>query len=75
MKKFLFKIFVIFFAFHSAISQNSFYSQLADSALTLTYQNVQYDSRHLIIDNIGEGQVIEDCLFNIQIIEHYRYGK
>ena len=31
--------------------------------------------RHLIIHNIGAGQVLEDCLFNFKIIGHYRYSK
>jgi uncharacterized protein YijF (DUF1287 family) len=31
--------------------------------------------RHLIVHNIGSGQVIEDCLFNFKIIGHYRYEK
>lgn len=31
--------------------------------------------RHLIIHNIGAGQVLEDCLFSYVIICHYRYGK
>lgn len=30
--------------------------------------------RHLIVHNIGAGQVLEDCLFNFTIIGHYRYG-
>ena len=30
--------------------------------------------RHLIVHNIGGGQVVEDCLFNWKIIGHYRYG-
>ncbi len=30
--------------------------------------------RHLIIHNIGAGQVMEDCLFGYKIIGHYRYG-
>ncbi|CAM1368544.1 DUF1287 domain-containing protein [Tenacibaculum xiamenense] len=29
--------------------------------------------RHLIVHNIGSGQVIEDCLFDFKIIGHYRY--
>ena len=29
--------------------------------------------RFLIVHNIGNGQVIEDCLFNFKIIGHYRY--
>ncbi len=33
------------------------------------------DQRHLIVHNIGGGQVIEDCLFNYKIIGHYRYGE
>lgn len=31
--------------------------------------------RHLIVHNIGNGQVIEDCLFHFKIIGHYRYKK
>ena len=29
--------------------------------------------RYLIVHNIGAGQVIEDCLFDFEIIGHYRY--
>ena len=29
--------------------------------------------RNLIVHNIGNGQVIEDCLFDYKIIGHYRY--
>jgi len=31
--------------------------------------------RYLIIHNIGAGQVLEDCLFNLKIIGHYRFEK
>ena len=31
--------------------------------------------RHLVVHNIGGGQVIEDCLFSFKIIGHYRYEK
>lgn len=31
--------------------------------------------RHLVVHNIGGGQVIEDCLFTFKIIGHYRYEK
>ena len=31
--------------------------------------------RHLIVHNIGSGQVIKDCLFDYKIIGHYRYRK
>jgi len=30
--------------------------------------------RHLMVHNIGGGQVVEDCLFDFKIIGHYRYG-
>lgn len=30
---------------------------------------------YLIVHNIGEGQVLEDCLFRFKIIGHYRYEK
>ena len=29
--------------------------------------------RNLIVHNIGAGQVLEDCLFDYEIIGHYRY--
>lgn len=31
--------------------------------------------RHLIVHNIGAGQVLEDCLFSFKIIGHYRFLK
>lgn len=31
--------------------------------------------RHLIVHNIGAGQVLEDCLFRYRITGHYRYQK
>jgi len=31
--------------------------------------------RHLIVHNIGAGQVLEDCLFRFKIIGHYRFGE
>ncbi len=31
--------------------------------------------RNLIVHNIGGGQVLADCLFDFEIIGHYRYGK
>ena len=33
------------------------------------------DKRHLIVHNIGAGQVVQDCLFDFKIIGHYRYKK
>jgi len=30
-------------------------------------------SRHLIVHNIGGGQVLEDCLFDFKIIGHFEY--
>jgi uncharacterized protein YijF (DUF1287 family) len=30
--------------------------------------------RHLIVHNIGAGQVLQDCLFSYTIIGHYRFG-
>jgi uncharacterized protein len=31
--------------------------------------------RYLLVHNIGEGQVLEDCLFSYRIIGHYGYAK
>jgi uncharacterized protein YijF (DUF1287 family) len=33
-----------------------------------------FSDRYQIVHNIGNGQVIEDCLFRFKIIGHYRYG-
>ena len=33
------------------------------------------NKHHLIVHNIGAGQVIQDCLFDFKIIGHYRYEK
>lgn len=30
--------------------------------------------RHLMVHNIGRGQVLEDCLFSYRIIGHYRFS-
>ena len=35
----------------------------------------QDGKRHMMIHNIGKGQVLEDCLFAYKIIGHYEYGK
>ncbi len=35
----------------------------------------QDESRHLIVHNIGGGQVLADCLFHFKIIGHYTYCK
>jgi uncharacterized protein YijF (DUF1287 family) len=32
-------------------------------------------SRYLVVHNIGQGQVMEDCLFDHKITGHYRYKK
>lgn len=31
--------------------------------------------RHMVVHNIGAGQVLEDCLFTYKIIGHYQYKK
>jgi Uncharacterized protein conserved in bacteria len=33
------------------------------------------NQRHLIVHNIGGGQVVADCLFSYKIIGHYQYEK
>lgn len=38
-------------------------------------QKSEDGTRYLIIHNIGNGQVLEDCLFSFKIIGHYQYGK
>ena len=38
-------------------------------------QKSKNGKRYLIVHNIGAGQVLEDCLFEFEIIGHYRFGK
>ncbi|MCD7899147.1 MAG: DUF1287 domain-containing protein [Bacteroides sp.] len=38
-------------------------------------KKVPSSNRYKIIHNIGYGQVVEDCLFNFEIIGHYRYKR
>lgn len=33
------------------------------------------NKRNLIVHNVGNGQVLEDCLFDYKITGHYRYAK
>jgi len=33
------------------------------------------DGNPLIVHNVGGGQVLEDCLFNYEIVGHYKYVK
>jgi uncharacterized protein YijF (DUF1287 family) len=33
------------------------------------------DKRNLIVHNVGNGQVLQDCLLAYPISGHYRYGK
>ncbi|WP_350290489.1 DUF1287 domain-containing protein [uncultured Croceitalea sp.] len=33
------------------------------------------NKRHLIVHNIGAGQVLQDCLFDYKVIGHYTYTK
>ncbi len=35
--------------------------------------NKKINNRYMIIHNIGQGQVMEDCLFKFTIIGHYQY--
>ena len=37
--------------------------------------NKKSNQRYLVVHNIGNGQVLEDCLFSFKIIGHYRYKK
>jgi len=39
----------------------------------VVHKNSDDGLRYLIVHNIGAGQVLEDCLFDFEIIGHYRY--
>lgn len=40
----------------------------------VVHQKSSDGQRHLIMHNIGSGQILEDCLFAFTIIGHYRYA-
>jgi uncharacterized protein len=41
----------------------------------VVHQKSKDQQRPLVIHNIGDGQVIEDALFNFPVIGHYRYAR
>lgn len=41
----------------------------------ITNQKSQDGKRNLIVHNVGNGQVLEDCLFGYTIVGHYKYVK
>ena len=82
MKRIIF-IIIGLLAINSTFGQTDFFVQLADSALTLTKQQVIYDPSYFQIAypngdvpaDISGGQVLADCLFSFKIIGHYAYKK
>jgi uncharacterized protein YijF (DUF1287 family) len=59
MKKTLIPFCLLVLTFHKGTTQTTFYDRLSDSALVLTYQYVQYDSRYFGI-NYPNGDVPAD---------------
>lgn len=41
----------------------------------VTHLKSHDNKRHLIVHNVGSGQVLEDCLFSYEIVGHFRYKK
>lgn len=41
----------------------------------ITNKKSKDGKRHLIVHNVGDGQVLEDCLFEYKIVGHYKYKK
>jgi uncharacterized protein YijF (DUF1287 family) len=41
----------------------------------ITNQKSRDGKRNLIVHNVGNGQVLEDCLFSYTIVGHYKYEK
>lgn len=40
----------------------------------VTHKKSADGKRNLIVHNVGNGQVLEDCLFSWKIVGHFRYG-
>jgi uncharacterized protein YijF (DUF1287 family) len=41
----------------------------------ITHLKSKDGKRNLIVHNVGNGQVLEDCLFSYTIVGHFQYGK
>ncbi|WP_396198515.1 DUF1287 domain-containing protein [Flavobacterium sp.] len=41
----------------------------------ITHLKSEDGKRNLIVHNVGNGQVLEDCLFSYTIVGHFQYGK
>lgn len=41
----------------------------------ITHLKSEDGKRNLIVHNVGNGQVLEDCLFSYTIVGHFSYGK
>lgn len=41
----------------------------------ITHLKSEDGKRNLIVHNVGDGQVLEDCLFSYTIVGHFQYGK
>jgi hypothetical protein len=41
----------------------------------ITHLKSKDGKRNLILHNVGNGQVLEDCLFSYTIVGHFQYGK
>ncbi len=41
----------------------------------ITHKLSEDKKRHLIVHNVGYGQVLEDCLFDYEIVGHFKYEK
>lgn len=41
----------------------------------VTHKKSPDGKRPMLVHNVGEGQVLEDCLFAYEIVGHYKYGK
>jgi uncharacterized protein YijF (DUF1287 family) len=41
----------------------------------ITKQKSRDGKRNLIVHNVGNGQVLEDCLFSYEIVGHYKYDE
>ena len=40
----------------------------------ITHKKSSDGKRPLIVHNVGSGQVLEDCLFDYEIVGHFKYG-
>ncbi len=58
-----------------AVSKNSTDYKTGEMVTWIITNKKSPKGNPMIVHNVGGGQVLEDCLFNYEIVGHFKYGK